>query len=160
MHIKYLSTLNNIPVCLKVFKAKYIKNPNGGSRARFGFVNSSIHLAHYPDEESPINTFHKGISNICGLTVTQMRDLMTMFFFRLQRNNTIIYNHLATITINLLGRNFSSAKGKNSIQKVRSWLLGHMEPQDWLMKSFYILQGFIILSEHHLLQKEKATGDD
>ena len=38
--------------------------------ARVGFEDGSIHFTYYPDEEPSINTFYKGISNVCGLAVT------------------------------------------------------------------------------------------
>lgn len=60
----------NKPVCLEIFKAKDIKNTNGSSLCRLGLIDGSIHLAYYPNEESSINTFNKGITNIGGLTVT------------------------------------------------------------------------------------------
>lgn len=60
----------NKPVCLEIFKAKDIKNSNGGSLSGLGFIDGSVDFADYPNEESSIDTFHKGITNICGLTVT------------------------------------------------------------------------------------------
>lgn len=69
--------LRNLPVCFKVFKAKDIENTNGGSGATLGFVNGGVDLAHDPDEEPPIDTLDEGISDVCGLAVTQMGYLRT-----------------------------------------------------------------------------------
>jgi len=56
-----------LPVDAKVFKSKDIQYSDGARVHFVGFADGTVQLSNNPDEQSPVNTFSKCISNIYSL---------------------------------------------------------------------------------------------
>lgn len=51
-------------VVIKILEAKDIQNPYGAPLAFFWLVNGGVDLFYYKYEQTPVNSFDKGVSDI------------------------------------------------------------------------------------------------